>query len=113
VLALEKLREAYSVKGRFGSSPTGEDRIQDDVAATTKAIVQQQYNLSNAHLRQAHDIEPVENIMDAYLDQFLFFEADKRGLFPTWIKPADTELPPLLVYKWCHGINNLTDMGDK
>ena len=26
-----------------------------------------------------------------YLDQFLFFEADKRGLFPAWIKPADTE----------------------
>lgn len=23
-----------------------------------------------------------------YLDQFLFFEADKRGLFPAWIKPA-------------------------
>ena len=34
-----------------------------------------------------------------YLDQFLFFEADKRGLFPTWIKPADAEPPPLLVYK--------------
>ena len=34
-----------------------------------------------------------------YLDQFLFFEADKRGLFPAWIKPADTEPPPLLVYK--------------
>lgn len=52
-----------------------------------------------------------------YLDQFLFFEyvaiswsyttpnvvcrADKRGLFPAWIKPADTEPPPLLVYKVC------------
>lgn len=34
-----------------------------------------------------------------YLDQFLFFEADKRGLFPAWIKPGDTEPPPLLVYK--------------
>ena len=45
-----------------------------------------------------------------YLDQFLFFEADKRGLFPAWIKPADTEPPPLLVYKWCQGINNLTDI---
>lgn len=36
--------------------------------------------------------------------------ADKRGLFPAWIKPADTEPPPLLVYKWCQGINNLTDI---
>ena len=57
-----------------------------------------------------YDIEPVEKITDAYLDQFLFFEADKRGLFPAWIKPADTEPPPLLVYKWCQGINNLTDI---
>ena len=64
-----------------------------------------------------------------YLDQFLFFEADKRGLFPAWIKPADTEPPPLAYYKvhtcpyiiftmviyasffqWCQGINNLTDV---
>src|SRR3984957_6316834 len=57
-----------------------------------------------------YDIEPVEKITDAYLDQFLFFEADKRHLFPAWIKPADTEPPPLLVYKWCQGINNLTDI---
>jgi pre-mRNA-processing factor 8 len=54
-----------------------------------------------------YDIEPVEKITDAYLDQFLFFEADKRGLFPSWIKPADTEPPPLLVYKMAQGINNL------
>ena len=57
-----------------------------------------------------YDIEPIEKITDAYLDQFLFFEADKRGLFPAWIKPTDTEPPPLLVYKWCQGINNLTDI---
>lgn len=31
-------------------------------------------------------------------------------MFPAWIKPADTEPPPLLVYKWCQGINNLTDI---
>ena len=24
--------------------------------------------------------------------------------------PQDTEPPPLLVYKWCQGINNLTDI---
>ncbi|KIM86635.1 hypothetical protein PILCRDRAFT_4542 [Piloderma croceum F 1598] len=54
---------------------------------------------------------PFPMILNAgYLDQFLFFEADKRGLFPAWIKPADTEPPPLLVYKWCQGINNLTDI---
>ena len=39
-------------------------------------------------------------------------KSDKRHLFPNWIKPSDTEPPPLLVYKWCQGINNLTDIWD-
>lgn len=50
-----------------------------------------------------YDVEPLEKITDAYLDQYLWYEADKRRLFPPWIKPADTEPPPLLVYKWCQG----------
>lgn len=49
----------------------------------------------------------VLQITDAYLDQYIWYEADKRRLFPAWVKPADTEPPPLLVYKWCQGINNL------
>jgi pre-mRNA-processing factor 8 len=48
-----------------------------------------------------YEIEPLEKITDSYLDQYLWFEADKRHLFPNWIKPADSEPPPLLVYKWC------------
>ena len=56
-----------------------------------------------SHLVPVHDIEPLEKITDAYLDQYLWYEADKRRLFPPWIKPADTEPPPLLVYKWCQG----------
>ena len=28
------------------------------------------------------------------------------------MKPSDSEPPPLLVYKWCQGINNLTDVWD-
>ena len=46
----------------------------------------------------------------AYLDQYLWYEADKRHLFPNWIKPADSEPPPLLVYKWCQGVNNLEEV---
>jgi hypothetical protein len=45
-----------------------------------------------------------------YLQSVTFphrYEADKRRLFPPWIKPSDTEPPPLLAYKWCQGINNL------
>lgn len=56
-----------------------------------------------SHLIPVYDIEPFEKITDAYLDQYLWYEADKRRLFPPWIKPADTEPPPLLVYKWCQG----------
>ena len=63
--------------------------------------------LSSSHLVPVYDVEPLEKITDAYLDQYLWYEADKRRLFPPWIKPADTEPPPLLVYKWCQGINNL------
>ena len=65
-----------------------------------------------SHLVPVHDIEPLEKITDAYLDQYLWYEADKRGLFPPWIKPSDAEPPPLLVYKWCQGINNLQDIWD-
>ena len=114
-----------------------------------------------------YEVEPLEKITDAYLDQYLWYEADKRTkqcpfsrrrrdarasrsldsthirqrnqprppllettrvdavrgpqdprntrnrrryaghLFPNWVKPADSEPPPLLVYKWCQGVNNL------
>lgn len=56
-----------------------------------------------SHLVPVYDVEPLEKITDAYLDQYLWYEADKRRLFPLWVKPSDTEPPPLLVYKWCQG----------
>ena len=63
-----------------------------------------------SHLIPVYEVEPLEKITDAYLDQYLWYEADKRHLFPNWIKPADSEPPPLLVYKWCQGVNNLEDV---
>jgi pre-mRNA-processing factor 8 len=60
-----------------------------------------------SHLIPTYEIDPLEKITDAYLDQYLWYEADKRRLFPNWIKPSDTEPPPLLLYKYCQGINNL------
>jgi pre-mRNA-processing factor 8 len=65
-----------------------------------------------SHLVPAYAIEPLEKITDAYLDQYLWYEADKRRLFPSWVKPADTEPPPLLVYKWANGVNNVSDVWD-
>ncbi len=46
------------------------------------------------------------------LTHLLRLQGDKRHLFPNWVKPSDSEPPPLLVYKWCQGINNLTDVWD-
>ena len=60
-----------------------------------------------SHLIPTFEIDPLEKITDAYLDQYLWYEAEKRNLFPSWIKPSDKEPPPQLVYKWCQGINNL------
>ncbi|KIJ29669.1 hypothetical protein M422DRAFT_36884, partial [Sphaerobolus stellatus SS14] len=126
VLALEKLKEAYSVKGRLNQSQREElaliEQAYDNpheclsrikrLLLTQRAFKESGIEFFDTYdkLIPCYDIEPVEKITDAYLDQFLFFEADKRGLFPAWIKPADTEPPPLLVYKWCQGINNLTDI---
>ncbi len=51
-----------------------------------------------SHLIPVYDIVPLEKITDAYLDQYLWYESDKRRLFPNWIKPSDSEPPPFLVY---------------
>lgn len=126
VLALEKLKEAYSVQGRLNASQREElaliEQAYDnphECLSRIKRLLLTQRAFKEAGIEffdtydkliPCYDIEPVEKITDAYLDQFLFFEADKRGLFPSWIKPADTEPPPLLVYKMAQGINNLTDV---
>ncbi|WAQ81207.1 hypothetical protein PtA15_1A547 [Puccinia triticina] len=126
VLALEKLKEAYSVQGRLNQNQREElaliEQAYDNPHETLsriKRLLLTQRAFKEAGLEffdtydkliPVYDIEPIEKITDAYLDQFLYFEADKRGLFPAWIKPADTEPPPLLVYKWCQGINNLHEV---
>lgn len=126
VLALEKLKEAYSVKGRLNQSQREElalveqayDNPHETLSRIKRLLLTQrafkeagiEFFDTYEKLIPCYDIEPMEKITDAYLDQFLYFEADKRGLFPSWIKPADTEPPPLLVYKWAQGINNLHDI---
>lgn len=128
VLALEKLKEAYSVHGRLNQSQREELALVEqaydnphECLSRIKRLLLTQRAFKEAGIEffdtyekliPCYDIEPVEKITDAYLDQFLWYEADKRHLFPAWIKPADSEPPPLLVYKWCQGINNLTDVWD-
>jgi len=126
VLALEKLKEAYSVKGRLNQTQREElalveqayDNPHETLSRIKRLLLTQrafkeagiEFFDTYEKLIPCYDIEPMEKITDAYLDQFLYFEADKRGLFPAWIKPSDTEPPPLLVYKWAQGINNLHDV---
>ncbi|KAH1004184.1 hypothetical protein HUJ04_003975 [Dendroctonus ponderosae] len=126
ILALERLKEAYSVKSRLNQSQREElglieqayDNPHEALSRIKRHLLTQrafkevgiEFMDLYSHLIPVYDVEPLEKITDAYLDQYLWYEADKRRLFPPWIKPADTEPPPLLVYKWCQGINNLQDV---
>jgi pre-mRNA-processing factor 8 len=123
VLALEKLKEAYSVKGRLNQNQREElalveqafDNPHETLARIKRLMLTQrafkevglEFFDTYEKLIPTYDVEPIEKITDAYLDQYLCYEADKRQLFPAWIKPSDQEPPPLLVYKWCNAINNL------
>ncbi|KAK8007813.1 hypothetical protein PG989_001803 [Apiospora arundinis] len=123
ILALERLREAYSVKGRLNQSQREElaliEQAYDSPGTTLERIkrflltqrafkeVQIDMNDNYSTINPVYDIEPIEKISDAYLDQYLWYQADQRHLFPAWIKPSDSEVPPLLTYKWAQGINNL------
>ncbi|KAF2857228.1 PROCN-domain-containing protein [Piedraia hortae CBS 480.64] len=125
-LALERLRESYSVKGRLNQSQREELALIEqayDSPGTTLTRIKQHLVMQRAFkevgidmndnytsINPVYDIEPIEKITDAYLDQYLWYQADQRRLFPPWIKPSDSEVPPLLTYKWAQGINNLSNV---
>ncbi len=126
ILALERLKEAYSVKNRLNQSQREElglveqayDNPHEALSRIKRHLLTQrafkeigiEFMDMYSHLIPVYDIEPLEKITDAYLDQYLWYEGDNRRLFPAWIKPSDQEPPPLLVYKWCQGVNNLEDV---
>jgi pre-mRNA-processing factor 8 len=126
ILALERLRESYSVKGRLNQSQREELALIEqayDSPGTTLARIKRflltqrafkevgiDMNDNYSDINPVYDVEPIEKITDAYLDQYLWYQADQRHLFPSWIKPSDSEVPPLLTYKWAQGINNLSNV---
>ncbi|KKA18205.1 hypothetical protein T310_7844 [Rasamsonia emersonii CBS 393.64] len=126
ILALERLRESYSVKGRLNQSQREELALIEqayDSPGTTLARIKRflltqrafkevgiDMNDNYSDINPVYDVEPIEKITDAYLDQYLWYQAEQRHLFPNWIKPSDSEVPPLLVYKWAQGINNLSNV---
>ncbi|CAC9889713.1 unnamed protein product, partial [Aureobasidium pullulans] len=109
ILALERLREAYSVKGRLNQSQREELALIEqayDSPGTTLARIKRflltqrafkevgiDMNDNYSTINPVYDIEPIEKITDAYLDQYLWYQADQRHLFPAWIKPSDSEVP--------------------
>ena len=126
ILALERLKEQYTSAIRLNQQQREElglveqayDNPHEALSRIKRHLLTQrafkEVNIEfmdlYSHLIPVYEIEPLEKITDCYLDQYLWYEGDKRHLFPSWIKPADTEPPPLLVYKWCLGINNLVDV---
>lgn len=128
ILALERLKENYGLQVRLNSSAREElalieqayDNPHEALSRIKRHILTQrtfkeveiEFMDMYQYLSPVYAIEPLEKITDAYLDQYLWYEADKRHLFPNWVKPADSEPPPLLVYKWCQGINNLEHIWD-
>ncbi|GLC46153.1 Pre-mRNA-processing-splicing factor 8A [Pleodorina starrii] len=128
ILALERLKEQYVVAVRLNSQQREElglveqayDNPHEALQRIKRHLLTQrsfkevaiEFMDLYSHLIPVYEIEPLEKITDCYLDQYLWFEADNRHLFPNWVKPADTEPPPLLVYKWCHGINNVSNVWD-
>ncbi|KAF4399746.1 hypothetical protein CsatB_012958 [Cannabis sativa] len=128
ILALERLKESYSVAVRLNQLQREElglieqayDNPHEALSRIKRHLLTQrafkevgiEFMDLYSYLIPVYEIEPLEKITDAYLDQYLWYEGDKRHLFPNWIKPADSEPPPLLVYKWCQGINNLQDVWD-
>ncbi|EKX72952.1 pre-mRNA splicing factor prp8 family member protein [Theileria equi strain WA] len=126
ILALEQLKEQYTASSRLNQSMREElglieqayDNPHEALSRIKRHLLTQrtfkevtiEYMDLYSHITPVYDIDPLEKITDAYLSQYLWFEGDMRGLFPNWIKPADSEPPPLLVYKFCQGINNLHDV---
>lgn len=128
ILALERLKEAYSVKSRLNQSQREElglieqayDNPHEALSRIKRHLLTQrafkelsiEFMDLYSHLVPIYEVDPLEKITDAYLDQYLWYEGESRHLFPNWVKPSDSEPPPLLVYKWCQGINNLANIWD-
>lgn len=128
VLALENLKDVYNSKVRLNATEREElalieeayDNPHETLNRVKKYLLTQRVFKSvdltmvdqYQSIKPVFSVDPLEKITDAYLDQYLWFEADERNLFPNWIKPSDAEIPPLLVYKWCQGINNLSGAWD-
>ena len=102
ILALERLKEGLGLQIRLNSAAREElgliEQAYDNPHEALSRIkghlltmrtfkeVGIEFMDMYSHLSPVYNIEPLEKITDAYLDQYLWYEADKRHLFPNWIK---------------------------
>ncbi|MCH0629904.1 hypothetical protein JNB11_08040 [Kocuria palustris] len=123
VLALEQLRESYGGDARLNSSQREElalieqayDNPHDTLARIKRFLLTQRIFKEvglemmdyYTHLVPTFTIDPLEKITDAYLDQYLWYEALTRNLFPHWVKPCDNEIPQFTLYRWCQQMTNV------
>lgn len=126
VLALERLKESYSVKARLNQAQREElaliqqayENPHEALSRVKRHILTQrtfkevsfQFIDLYTHVAPVYEVNALEKITDAYIDQYIWYECEKRGLFPNWVKPSDSEPAPLLLHKWCQGINNLSNV---
>lgn len=119
---LNRLRQQHNIGNRLTLDEREEQkRIEEAFDAPQEALnnlrehlakqrifksVEVQFMDNYTQLVPVYKIHSSEKMTDAFLDSYLWFEASRRNLFPTWIKPSDTEPPQKLVYHWCNGINN-------
>lgn len=128
-LSLNRLRDQHNIANRLTASQREEQaRIEEAFNAPHEALsrivdalakqrrfknVEVEYMDNFSHLYPIYNVAPSEKMVDSFLDQYLWYKAmNTQRLFPNWVKPADSEPAPHLLYKWCDGINNSPDIWD-
>ena len=128
LLALDKLNQQYSVKSRLNQAQRQEMGLLEEMydhpnEALTRIkrllLTQRSFKPLTIDLMDHIDycqdviqVDPLEKITDAYLDQYLWYEADKRQLFPQFIHPLDSTPYPVMAHQSAQTIMDLCNSND-
>jgi pre-mRNA-processing factor 8 len=123
VLALERLREPYNLSSRLSAAEREElALIEAAYDNPHKALLDIKQRLVQArdfqacqvelvdeldHLHPTYAWSPIDKLADAYLAQYLWFEASRRSLFPYWANPSDSQVAPAMVHQFLTALNNV------
>uniref|UniRef100_G0U334 Protein kinase A catalytic subunit n=1 Tax=Trypanosoma vivax (strain Y486) TaxID=1055687 RepID=G0U334_TRYVY len=114
VLRGRESKEQARIEEAFNSPHETLSKIVDCLARVRRfKNVEVEYMDNFSNLYPIYNVVPSEKLVDAFLDQYLWYEAmDQQRLFPNWVKPSDVEPVPILVYKWCQGVNDSPGVWD-